>query len=118
MRGNLHLAIVLAGLCTGCVYDGNDGYSRPNQVYGYAPEYVPSGEYYGYAPSYTPYEHAPPFYQPAPSVGLGFGVFGNGGHSEHEREEEWRAHHNGGEHSPGFEGGEGHIVGSINRRPL
>ncbi len=28
MRGNLHLVIVLAGLCAGCVYDGSGGYPR------------------------------------------------------------------------------------------
>jgi hypothetical protein len=136
MRGDLHLVVVLAGLCTGCAYDGSDGSSQPNQLYGYGPEYTPPGEYYGYPPSYPPYGYAPygsapQYYPPAPSLGLGFGVFGGGGHREHERKEEWREHHDrggghrehereeewrehhnrGGERPRGFERGEGHGSG-------
>jgi hypothetical protein len=115
MRGNLHLVVVLAGLCTGCAYDGS-GYSQPNQIYGYAPGYTQPGEYQGYPPSYPPYDYAPygsapQYYQSAPSLGLGVGVFDGGGHHEHEREE-WHEHHNhGGERPPGFERGEGHHNG-------
>ena len=118
MRGDLHLVMVLAGLCAGCAYDGSEGYSQPNQLYGYAPGDMPPGEYYGYAPSYPPYGYAPygsapQYYQPAPSLGLGFGVFCGGGHREHEREEEeWREHHDrGGERARVFERGEGHHSG-------
>jgi hypothetical protein len=112
MSGDLYLVMVLAGLCAGCAYDGSDGYSRSNQVYGYAPGYTPPGEYYGYAPSYPPYDYAPQYYQPAPSLGLGFGFFGGGGHREHEREQEWREDHDRGERPSGFERGEGHHGGS------
>jgi hypothetical protein len=113
MRGDLHLVMALAGLCAGCAYDGSGGYSQPNQLYGYAPGDMPTGEYYGYAPSYSPYGYAPQYYQPAPPLGLGFGVFGGGGHREHEREEEWREHHDdrGGERHHGLERDEGHQGG-------
>ncbi len=119
MRVHLQLVMVLAGLCAGCAYDGSGGNSQPNQLYGYAPGDMPTGEFYGYAPSYSPYGFAPygatpQYYQPAPSLGLGFGVFGGDGHREHE--EEWREHHDRGERPPGFERGEGHHSG-FNRPP-
>src|ERR1700722_5779518 len=103
--------MVLAGLCAGCAYDGGGADSQPNQLDGNAPGYVPPGEYYEYPPRYPPYGYAPQYYQPAPSLGLGFGVFGGGGHREHEREEEWREHHDRGERPHGFERGEGHHRG-------
>jgi hypothetical protein len=113
MRGDLHLVMVLAGLCAGCAYDSSGGYSQPNQLYGYSPGYMQPG---AYAPSYPPYVYEPygsppQYYQPAPSLGLGFGVFGSGGHREHEREEEWREHHDRGERPRGSERGEGHRSG-------
>jgi hypothetical protein len=107
MRGDLHLVMVLAGLCAGCAYDGGGGYSQPNQLYGYAPEYMPPGGYYEYPPSYPPYRYEPQYHQPGPSRGLGFGFFGGGGHREHEREE-GREHNDPGDRPRGFERGEGH----------
>jgi hypothetical protein len=54
--------------------------SRP---YGYAP--------YEYGSNYAVYGYPPPYYQPAPSLGLGFGYFG--GRRADERE--WHERHDG-----------------------